>query len=233
MSVKIGVSTGIFHNFYEDEEINRKISHIARWDVDAVEILFNRIFTLDIPITQENKMFLKNKIVTLHAPFFYNKGYEMCKLTKKEVEKMVEIGRELNAKHILIHGDLLEDIKILDEFDFTFVVENVKPKISSEFSLQNIKKILDKSPKLKFAFDPGHSKDLSREEIEKYLLDLKNIYEVHFQINDVNLFLKGEETENYYLKKYCSFVNLETRLEKLGKMPEVIEKIREIFREDE
>lgn len=229
MKAEIGVSTGVFHTFYEDEEINREISHIARWDVDVVEILFSRIYTLDIPITAENKEFLKRKTVTLHAPFFYNKGYDLCKLTKTEIKKLVEIGKELNAKHILIHGDLLEDLGILNEFDFLFVIENVKPKISEEFSLQKIKKIFDKNKKLKLGFDPEHAKDLSKEEIEKYLSELNNIEEIHFPILDLNNFLNGEEKNYFYLKKYCNSVTIETRLEKLGKMPQVIEMLRKIF----
>jgi len=226
---KIGVSTGIFLNFYEDEEINRRIAHIARWDVDQVEILFNRQFTLDIPITKENKEFLRRKEVTLHAPFFHNEGYEKFIITRVEIEKLVKIAKDLNAKHIIVHGDILEDMDILNDYDVPFVIENIKPKLSEEFSLQNIKSIFEKYPKLKLAFDAGHAKDLSKEEIEKYLKELDNTEEVHFAIKDFKAFLKGEETDLYYLKDYCKSIVIESRLERLGKIPLIITKLREIF----
>ena len=135
---EIGVSTGIFFKYYGEEEINRCIHHIARWDVDIVEILLTRLFMIDIPISFENKEFLKKKRVRIHAPFYVNKGYDLCKLTSAEIRKVVNLAEEIGAESIILHPDLINNVDSLDDFGFDFTIENVKPELSKDYSLERL-----------------------------------------------------------------------------------------------
>ena len=227
--VNIGLSTGMFHKFYGDEEINRRISHIARWNVDVVEILFSRLFMLNIPINPENKEFLKKKKVTIHAPFFVNEGYTFCMLGHDEIKKLVSIGKDLNAEYIVIHPNQVTDLSILSDYDFKFVFENIKPKLTDTYFLENMKGILDKFPSVGFALDPGHSKHLSMNEIIVLTKKIKDLREVHCRIYDSKDFIANGDKTHSYLKTLNANVLIEG-VEDFTHVHEVIKKMREIVR---
>lgn len=229
MNKELGISTGIFYKFYEEEELNRKISHIFRWDIDRVEILFSRLFMLDIPLSEENKTFLKKKKVTLHAPFFNNEGYDFCKLSKEEIKKLVKIGKEINAEYIIVHPDLLEDVEILKEFDFPFVFENVKKEINEEFCLENLEKCFKLNPNLGLALDLSHAGSLSNEKIKGYIKKYCNLKEIHISIKEQTSFLEGER-QNFqdFLDQEVNFI-LESRPRSMDKMHLIIKRLKEIL----
>lgn len=228
---KIGISTGIFYKFYEEEEINRSISHISRWNVEIVEILLSRLFMLDIPVSEENKEFLSSKEVIIHSPFFVNEGYNLCKLGREEIKKLVKLAKQLNAKYIIVHPDLIEDLSILDETDFPFALENIKPEFSEIFSLENLKNTFENHKNLKLALDPGHAKNLTIEQMKEISDDLGNLSELHAELDDVNAFLKnGEETHSYFRTFNVPIVF--EKFNDLRKVHLVIKKTKEILHQE-
>ena len=221
--MKFGLSTGIFHKYYGEEELNRKISHMAIWDSEYIEILYTRPYILNIPINAENKSFLKSRKVILHAPFFRNKSNEKYFLNEEDLKKLVEIANELDAIHIVLHADVINDFEILKKFENKFVIENMD-KNFSDYPLENIDINLLKENGL--CFDRHHSNSLSGGEIKPFL---EHIKEIHFNFDELTKFLVEGTKEYDFLKNYDVPIILETRIRSLDRTNQVMNKINEIF----
>jgi len=220
--MKLGLSTGIFHKFYGEEELNRKISHLSIWDPEYIEILYIRPYMLDIPIGEENKFFLNKKKVTIHAPFYQNSNREKCILSENELSKLVRVAKKINALHIVLHPDTINNFKILDKFDVKFIFENLDEQVSN-FTLESMENIIKKHG---LCFDRIHARNLSHDKIKKLLI---NLCEIHFNFDELTSFLINGTKEYNILRGMDVPIIIETRIRSLDRTSQVIKKIKEIF----
>ncbi|MEK6963902.1 MAG: hypothetical protein AABX70_05725 [Nanoarchaeota archaeon] len=223
----IGISTGVFYKAVPEEDLNKTIDLIRPLDIDEVEILYARPFIMDATLSQKNLTFLKKIKVTIHAPFFKDQGWEDAHFDKHLLDKVVAKAKELGARHIIIHPDLV-DLSLLKAYDCIFALENLKSKRG--FGADRLKQIFKENPKLKLSLDIGHARDWGPEELPKLLQNFKDrIVEIQFSVDDhYENVLQGKSYPDVELVRTLNVpLVLESRPTDIKLLPPILELLRE------
>lgn len=233
MTTKIGISTGVFYKHFKEEEIDKMISFLRNLNVDIIEILYARPFMLDINISDENRFFLNNKKVLIHAPFFENQGYNDIIYDNTLINKLIEKSKFLDVHNIIIHPDLTPNFDYLNEFPGRFIFENLKDE--RVFTVQKILNLISSGMKIKLSLDIGHLNSNDKLNITKIIKDnKKDIAELQLSIKeDYDDFLTGNINSKYsFLIGLEIPIILETRPKELSHLNIIINNLRKFVQND-
>ena len=227
MVTKIGVSTGVFYKYFEEDELDQMISSLKSIDVDIIEILYARPFMLDLPLSNENMNYLQAKEVLIHSPFFVDQGYEDLCYNKPLIEKLIEKKRLLKAKYIIIHPDLLPNFNLISNYPEIFVFENLKSERG--YSIQRLLNLMKSGLSIKISLDIGHLNNIDAVELSKLIKKYKkNIAEIQLSIKeDYEDFLDGKIGSKYsFLIGIDIPIILETRPRELSHLGIIIKNLK-------
>lgn len=227
MISKIGISTGVFYKHFKEVDLNEMIDYLRNLNVEVIEILFARPFMLDLKISDENITYLKNKELIIHSPFFSNIGYEDIIYDEKLIKKTLKKFNDLNAKHIVIHPDLISNFDIIKKYSDIFVFENLKEK--RKYTFEKLLELNDSELDFKISLDIGHLRDKNYDRLDNLIKKYKNnIVEIQLSIKEnYEDFLNGNINQKYsFLKKLEIPMVLETRPEELSHLNKILKNLR-------
>jgi len=196
MKNPICISTGFVYKISED--MNEKIRLLKQFSADGIELNFASSKDLiNFKITQDNLEYLKNKRITIHAPWkdiIYGNNLN-CINTLNSIQ---ELYNKTNALLVNLHKRTEDDLEIFKNYNFIASIENEDWRTGIN-TPKGIDKILMENTNLGFTFDFAHALTVSPDDIPIYVNQFKNrIVQVHLSYLDKNL------RDHYFLHKYDS-----------------------------
>jgi sugar phosphate isomerase/epimerase len=164
------------------ENRNALIDYVRDLDVTGIELtLATKKDLYSFKLSNENTLWLKKlDYVTIHAPFNLFKESENEKDVYDQLDTMVTIYHQVDAKRIIIHPEpKLIQSDILKGYPVQFSIENLPRK--HNFSISFVKTILDKYPHMDMCLDTSHAYSWSKYETCKLIQAfMKKISQIHF-----------------------------------------------------
>jgi sugar phosphate isomerase/epimerase len=167
-----------------DTSANRNvlIDFIRDLDVSGVELTFSTKEELySFSLSCNNEHWLKNlDYVTIHAPFGL---FEKSEDEKEVVKQITDISRlydNIHAKNVIVHpeNDLVNS-ELFKNCKFDVSTENLPRK--NGVSIPDLKKILNKHPRMRLCLDVSHAYTWSKFETDKLVKAFKGrISQIHF-----------------------------------------------------
>lgn len=229
MNNHIGVSTGVMHTFFKDDELEKKISCCLDLPIDILEILYSRPFVLRLPLSEAVNERLQQIRVSMHAPFFGDTGYNVIKYDETIIEQLLRKGKQHNAEHIVMHPDSLPvGVKFNNREDH-FVIENLKKK--STIDSKGLAQILKENQGLRLVLDTGHADDWGEKELMNLLNQFRTqIVAVHLSVDDNYRSFIEHKTQHFECLRIldCPII-LESRPQKVEDLPSIIHAVRSFF----
>lgn len=153
----IGMSTGCLNSWYDFKD--DQISIIKGSNLEAIEISFEDLKSLDEEISEENLEYIrKSKYVCIHSLIYSHYKnlmvYKDNQETRDILKKLETIYKKLNAQAIVFHPSQVEDYHVLEEYNFNVCMENQSMKDGS--SVRQLQSILKHHPKFKLVIDTFH-----------------------------------------------------------------------------
>lgn len=189
MKNPICISTGFVYKISQD--MNEKIRLLKQFPADGIELNF--AFSRDLinfKITQDNLEYLKDKRITIHAPWkdiVYGNNPN-CINTLNSIQKLYN---KTNAVLVNLHKKSGDDLNILKNYDFFSTIENNDWK-GGLTSTKQLQEILKQNTNLGFTFDFAHSLSVSPELTTEYLARLRSkITQIHISYLDKTM--KGHD----------------------------------------
>jgi len=171
MKNPISISTGFVYKISED--MNEKIRLLKSFSADGIELCF--AFSRDLinfKITQDNLEYLRNKRITIHAPWkdiVYGNNLN-CINTLNSIQ---ELYNKTNAVLVNLDKRQEDDLNILKNYNFFSTIENEDWK-QGITSTKQMQEILKQNPNLGFTFDFAHALSISIELTTEYLIKLRS-----------------------------------------------------------
>lgn len=197
MKNPICISTGFLYRLTNNR--NEMIERIREFSPEGIELSFAYPqYLFDFIINEENLRYLQNlKFVSIHSPWkeiSYGNN-QTCKDTLKAIEKLY---KQVDAENVDFHLEQIEDIKVLNNYDFIASTENADWKEDGN-SVGEIEVILNENKDLKFTFDFAHALTVSPDDIPKYISKFKDrLIAIHLSM------LNKELKDHWFLHKYDS-----------------------------
>ena len=194
MKNPICISTGFVYKISED--MNEKIRLLKQFSADGIELNF--AFSRDLinfKITQDNLEYLKDKRITIHAPWkdiTYGDNINCI----NTLDSIQELYNKTNAVLVNLHKSSEDDLSILKKYNFFSTIEN-DDWIGDLSSTKQLQEILKQNPNLGFTFDFAHSLSVSLELTTEYLAKLRNkMTQIHISYLDKTM------KDHYFLYKH-------------------------------
>ncbi|MBW3017504.1 sugar phosphate isomerase/epimerase, partial [Candidatus Woesearchaeota archaeon] len=166
---------GNIHTWDSGSNKANLIDYAKQLDVSGIELTFlaQKEVLLQFELSESQIEFLKSlDYVSMHFPTRVD-GEDYVQV----LEKINEIYHKVNAKNVIIHPYNLPEPELLDKYDINFSVENME----KDFSLNELKDILQKYPKLGVCLDVSHAFIWSAQETAKLVDEFNGrITEIHF-----------------------------------------------------
>ncbi len=167
-----------------DTSANRNvlIDFIRDLDVSGVELTFPTKEELySFSLSCNNKHWLRNlDYVTIHAPFELFEESEDEKEVLKQINEISRLYDNIHAKNVIVHPEKdLVNSDIFKDCKFNVSTENLPRK--NGVSIPDIRKILNKHPRMRLCLDVSHAYSWSKFETEKLINAFKErISQIHF-----------------------------------------------------
>jgi len=154
------------------------IKYVQQLNIGGIEIAFCCKELETTKFTEEQINWIKSlDYVSIHYP------------TKSKQENSLELLGKikyfydlLNAKAVVLHPDVLPEPEVLEKLDMAFCVENLR----RGFSINQLKKIFKKYPKLGFCLDVAHAMCWSEKETSRLIEAFKDkLVQVHFSASNL------------------------------------------------
>ena len=145
----IGISTGSIFRFAQDND--NAIDMLHETGTKAIELLTASIDELDHGISEKNGAYLRSlDYVSIHAPF-NRKGkepliYDDDDTTRDVLRKIKALAGMINARHVVIHPNLVRSWRPIQESGLSICVENMPKK--REIPLPFFRELLREHPDL-------------------------------------------------------------------------------------
>lgn len=166
---------GDIHTWNKADNRANLLKYIKKFPVSGVELNFggSEKEMLAFRLKKHDRDWLRSlEYVSIHAP-------SLKKDSKKILDFIARLYKEVNAKNVVIHPDHMPPKKLLDKYKMRFSVENLMPSVHFPFS--RVKRILENDPRLWLCLDVCHAYLWSKDETARIVKQYKNrIAEVHF-----------------------------------------------------
>jgi len=154
----------------------------AGLDIDGVEITFaSKEELYATRLSKKNSSWLRRlNYATIHAPFKLVRKAKDEQEVIKQLDIISRLYKEVGAKNVIIHPPdlLLLAPEILGRYSFNVSTENLPPRV--KISILDLRKILNKYPKMGLCLDVAHAYFWSKHETEKLVKNFKNkISQIH------------------------------------------------------
>ncbi|AHB41568.1 hypothetical protein P148_SR1C00001G0778 [candidate division SR1 bacterium RAAC1_SR1_1] len=150
----IGGSTGDFYRIDSTRNTDQQIAkYFITPQTSAIEIMFHDENILECEIT---KTFLKQNFsfCSVHAPTY---PYQDDENSHRIFQYLQNICSILPIKNIIIHPDHVVDRNIFKKYDLPFSIENMDERKKSGQGVEDLSKIFEKAPNIKFTLDLQHA----------------------------------------------------------------------------
>ncbi|MFA6268890.1 MAG: TIM barrel protein [archaeon] len=152
----VAISTGCCH----DLKLNRleSIHFLEKYPIDGVELLFafpEELLNFELDLRALS--FLSGlKFVSIHTPF-ENIIYSNTQETRKVLASAVALAKQVNAKYLVFHPQIVEDFNLISNLSIPVCIENMNKKEDNYKSVEEIKTLLSKYPFVGFVLDIAHA----------------------------------------------------------------------------
>lgn len=177
----ISFALGNVWSWTNSKNRNELIKYARKLDISGVEITFARKEEIySFKLSKSNRDWLKQlDYVTIHAPFRLIRAAENEEEVTKQLDGILKVYKDVNAKAVIIHPRDLPSPEILERYDFKVLTENLVKK--SGFSLVDLKKTLSEYPNIGLCLDVSHAYLWSKYETSKLVKAFNDrISQVHF-----------------------------------------------------
>jgi len=187
MKQPVCFSTGNFYVKGKKRDLDKEISNSLKLDVEGIELLDGTVTSfMKFRLSKSNKKKLKKlKYNTIHVPFRWKDNSKRhfivynTKECRKVLDRLEKLYKEIGAININFHYYQLKNIKVLDDYDFNYSVENLEKH--HHIKLKSYKDMLNKNKNLPFLFDVSHAMECGN--FDKLLNSVKDrIKYVHIHI---------------------------------------------------
>jgi hypothetical protein len=171
--MKFGLATGNLYRVFKQKDQNKIIELFIplyeKYCLNAIELTYSSLEDMKISLSKKSINFLNNlDFVSIHYPF----KIKLNKDAEKVIESLSKTYHSIQAQHIIVHPELIEDIFMIkyfeDKYNLTIVTELQDKK---RISLMEFEELLQQI-KLPMIYDVGHAESYSQEEfceiIKKY-----------------------------------------------------------------
>ncbi|MDD3159977.1 MAG: hypothetical protein PHQ98_03350 [Candidatus ainarchaeum sp.] len=135
-----------------------RIRFIQKFSVDGIELLFaSPKDLLEFEFDKDTFEFVNSlKFKSIHMPF-NDIEYKDDELTKKVIDKATKLSIQIKIDYLVFHPNNVKDYSVLN-YDLKNCIENLNSneKNKGYCTVQEIKQIFDRNPKLYFILDTCH-----------------------------------------------------------------------------
>ena len=162
------------------------IKYIRKLDIDGVEVTlgFNHeLVSFVSSLSKSDRNWLRSlRYVSIHAPFNLADEMQDEKDVVRRLGLIEKLYKDVNAKNVIIHSDVLPRPGLLNRYKFNVSTENLEPY--KKVSIKDLKEIFKKYPKAGLCLDVGHAYFYGKHETKK-LVEVfgDRITQIHFSGN--------------------------------------------------
>ena len=170
MTQTISFAVGNIWRWAKSNNRDELISIIRKnCDVRGVELTFARKDELyAFKLSKQNEKWLKKlDYISIHAPFGLMRKADNEKEIIKQLDIISKLYKRVNAKNVVIHPKDVPPPRILNKYNIKFSTENLPKK--RNITIADLKKILNKNPKLGICIDVAHAYFWSKYETKKLI----------------------------------------------------------------
>ncbi len=199
MNNPICISTGTLYKVSQDK--NEMIERLREFSPDGIEISFSRPDSLSaFKISDRSLEYLRGlRLNSIHSPWedvIYGHGGE----SRRVLREIKVLYTQIGARNVVFHKGILDNLKVLEEYDFTASVENDDWRKSANKTPEQLERILGTNPYLRFTFDFAHALTTSPDDIPRYIERFNGkLIEVHMSRSardaESHSFLHREDSE--------------------------------------
>ncbi len=178
----ISLSTGSIYKWNYDLDNLIKICK-NNFKIDGIELMLTDKKSLkNFTLHNDNLDWIKNlKHVTLHAPRKIVDNPVDDLDIKNQLNMIENIYNRVGAKAVIFHITNLPELKLLNQFNFKFIIENTTKK--GGVNLSKFTEIV-KEYESDICLDVSHAFTWSNIESQKYALKFKNnIFQIHLSVS--------------------------------------------------
>ncbi len=181
MKNPICISTGCVYKIFGNR-YNERIEALRKFSPVGLELsFFYPKYLLDFEISKDNLEYLQTlKFNSIHAPVL-DIVYGDNKKCKETLKKITELYKQINARNVVFHKDLIKDYSVITGYDFVASIENDDWN-NPKNTIEDTRNVLDNNREFKLTFDFAHA-IVTSSDISEYINYFKDrIAEIHISV---------------------------------------------------